>query len=66
MEALLRVDFRKEGLYTEINLHHERLTNPRYLETIRHGASTHALDALDALLGKSPTKLVTCMLYRRD
>ncbi|HEV2416462.1 MAG TPA: SRPBCC domain-containing protein [Terriglobia bacterium] len=56
MEALLRVDFHKQGLYTEINLHHERLANPRYLETIRQGAWSHALDALDALLDKSPTK----------
>jgi len=52
MEALLTVEFRKDGEYTELDLHHGGLTNPRYFETIRQGAWTKALDALDALLGK--------------
>ncbi len=59
MEALLTVEFQGDGKYTEINLHHEGLTNPRYLETIRQGAWTKALDELEALLAKDPTKLNT-------
>lgn len=54
MEAILTVEFRKDGPYTEISLHHEGLTNPRYLETIRQGAWTKALDELDALLVNPP------------
>ncbi|MGH9589329.1 MAG: SRPBCC family protein [Terracidiphilus sp.] len=50
MEALLTVEFRKDGPYTEISLHHEGLTNPRYRETIRQGAWTRALDELEGLL----------------
>lgn len=56
MEALLTLDFRKDGPYTEISLQHEGLTNPRYLETIRQGAWTKALDQLDALLANSATE----------
>ena len=43
MKAMLRVEFHKDGVYTEITLHHEGLTDPRYLETIRQGAWTNRL-----------------------
>jgi len=56
MEALLTVELRKDGPYTEISLHHENLTNPRYLETIKQGAWTKALDELEALLANHPTR----------
>lgn len=55
MEALLTVELR-DGPHTEIDLRHERLTNPRYLETIKQGAWTKALDELEALLADRPTK----------
>ncbi|HLJ14655.1 MAG TPA: SRPBCC domain-containing protein [Bryobacteraceae bacterium] len=55
MDALLTVEFRKDGPNTEISLRHEGLTNPRYLETIRQGAWTQALDKLEALLANRPT-----------
>lgn len=50
IEALLTVEFRKDGPNTEISLYHEGLTNPVYLETIRHGAWAKALDELETVL----------------
>lgn len=50
LEALLTVEFRKDGSSTEITLSHEGLTNPAYLETLRQGAWTKALDKLEAIL----------------
>ncbi|MEO7141947.1 MAG: SRPBCC domain-containing protein [Bryobacteraceae bacterium] len=55
MEALLTVEFRQDGSSTEINLHHEHLTNPAYLATIRSGAWPKALDELEALLADPST-----------
>ncbi|MGH9450329.1 MAG: SRPBCC family protein [Terriglobia bacterium] len=60
IDALLTVEFRKDGSNTEISLHHEGLTNPVYLETIRHGAWTKALDDLEAVLaGHAPGETST-------
>lgn len=56
MKALLTVEFQKDGAHTEISLHHKGLTNPRYLETIRQGAWTKALDQMDTLLANSSTE----------
>ncbi|MDE3178738.1 MAG: SRPBCC domain-containing protein [Acidobacteriota bacterium] len=56
MEALLTVEFRKDGAGAEISLHHEHLTAPRYFETIRQGAWTKALDELEALLANPSPK----------
>lgn len=50
LEALLTVEFRRDGSNTEISLSHEGLTNPVYLETLRQGAWTKALDKLEAAL----------------
>src|SRR5215470_3880437 len=50
MEALLTVDFHKRGPNTEIELHHDRLTNPAYRETIQRGAWTRALEELAKVL----------------
>src|SRR5215472_4463950 len=44
MEALLTIDFHKLGSNTEIELHHDHLTNPVYRDTIQRGAWTRALD----------------------
>lgn len=54
IEALLTVEFRKDGPNTEISLYHEGLTNPAYLETIRRGAWAKALGELEAVLGDHP------------
>ncbi|MGH9328338.1 MAG: SRPBCC family protein [Terriglobia bacterium] len=50
IEALLTVEFRKDGPNTEINLYHEGLKSPAYIETIRHGAWAKALDQLELIL----------------
>ncbi len=50
MEALLTVEFRQDAAHTEIDLRHERLTNPVYRDAIRSGAWTKALDELEAVL----------------
>lgn len=50
MEALFTVEFREDRPNTEISLSHDGLTNPVYLETIRNGAWTKALDELEAVL----------------
>jgi uncharacterized protein YndB with AHSA1/START domain len=50
MESLLTVDFREDGPDTEVSLHHERLTDPVYFETIRNGAWAKALDQMQTLL----------------
>lgn len=56
MQALLTVDFRKDGLNTEIVLRHDNLTNPTYRETIQKGAWTMALDELDKVLADSESQ----------
>lgn len=53
MEALLTVDFHQRGSDTEIELHHDHLTNPVYRDTIQHGAWTKALDGLGKTLPSS-------------
>src|SRR5215470_4344720 len=53
MEALLTIDFHKRGSNTEIELHHDHLTNPAYRETIQRGAWTKALDELAKVLPSS-------------
>lgn len=55
LSALLTVEFRKDGPDTEISLSHDGLTNPVYIETIRHGAWTKALDQLEAVLADRAT-----------
>ena len=50
VEALLTVEFNAVGSNTEISLHHEHLTNPAYLDVIRKGAWTKALDELEKVL----------------
>jgi len=50
MEALLRVDIRRHGPTTEVELHHDHLTNPVYRDTIKRGAWTRALDELQNVL----------------
>jgi uncharacterized protein YndB with AHSA1/START domain len=52
MEALLTVDLRPGGPTTEITLHHEHLSNPRYRETIEKGAWTKALDQMEVVLSE--------------
>lgn len=54
VEALLTVEFKKDGSETEIRLHHEHLTNPVYLETIRQGAWEKALEQLEQIVSESP------------
>ncbi|MGH9583963.1 MAG: hypothetical protein ACRD4O_13615, partial [Bryobacteraceae bacterium] len=54
MHALLTVEFRKAGPHTEITLQHEHLTNPDYLDTMRKGAWTKALDGLERVLADPP------------
>src|SRR5215470_17671792 len=53
MEALLTIDFHELGSNTEIELHHDHLTNPVYRETIQRGAWTKALDELAKVLPSS-------------
>jgi len=50
MEALLTVDIRGHGPTTEVELHHDHLTNPVYRDTIKRGAWTRALDELQNVL----------------
>jgi len=50
MKALLTVDIRRHGLTTEVELHHDHLTNPVYRDTIKRGAWTRALDELQNVL----------------
>jgi uncharacterized protein YndB with AHSA1/START domain len=50
MEALLTIDFRRDGQNTEVILRHDNLTNPTYRETIQKGAWTKALDELEKVL----------------
>lgn len=50
VEALLTVELHKDGLNTELSLRHDHLTNPVYLDVIRKGAWTKALDELEKLL----------------
>jgi uncharacterized protein YndB with AHSA1/START domain len=56
MEALLTVELRAHGSNTEITLHHDKLTNPAYRETIAKGSWTIALDRLETLLAGSARK----------
>jgi uncharacterized protein YndB with AHSA1/START domain len=56
MEALLRIELRKHGSNTELTLHHDKLTNRAYRETIAKGAWTAALDRLETLLAGSARK----------
>jgi uncharacterized protein YndB with AHSA1/START domain len=53
MEALLTIDFHKRGSNTEIELHHNHLTNPVYRDTIQRGAWTRAFDELEKILPSS-------------
>jgi uncharacterized protein YndB with AHSA1/START domain len=53
MEALLTVDFHRRGSDTEIELHHDHLTNPAYRETIQRGSWTRAFDQLENILSSS-------------
>ena len=53
MEALLTIDFHKRGSDTEIELHHDHLTNPAYRDTIQRGSWTKALDELGKILPSS-------------
>jgi uncharacterized protein YndB with AHSA1/START domain len=50
MEALLTIDFHKRGSSTEIELHHDHLTNPAYRDTVQRGAWTKALDELGKIV----------------
>ncbi len=53
VEALLTVGFHKRGSNTEIELHHDHLTNPVYRDTIQRGSWTRALDELGTILHSS-------------
>lgn len=52
LESLVTVDFRREGLSTEIKVSHDGLASSEYLETIRCGAWSEALDKLEAVLAE--------------
>ena len=54
MESLVTVEFSEDGPNTEIGLHHEGLTNPRYFAVISQGAWTKAFDELETLLANVP------------
>lgn len=52
MEALLTVKLRKQGSSTELTLQHDKLTNPKYRDTIAKGAWAVALDKLQMILAE--------------
>ena len=56
VEALLTVELRKHGSNTELTLHHEKLTNPAYRDTIAKGSWTTALDKLQMTLAEPSTR----------
>ena len=56
MESLLTVELRKRGSNTEITVHHDKLTNRTYRDTIAKGAWTTALDKLETVLAEPSRK----------